>query len=195
MPSWHICYNEEWGQEGDFWYHLFFCDRNKAAVSQLEKYTVIIVCYKNCIMPTQVISLPQKRKKICFPYDFFPTPNSKMNTSHVHLQSGRFRRRMSHTDELWDAGQCESRPPTGACRPRASQLLLEASSALLPGLVFLSGRQPREVDLHGIDVPVLVERHGNLVRQVVLRVIHGPRLQTEERIAPSHSLWNSPASE
>lgn len=138
-------------------------------------------------MPTQVISFPQKRKKICFPYDFFPTPNSKMNTSHVHLQSGCFRRRVSRTDELRDSGQGESRPPTRACRPCASQLLFEASSALLPGSVFLSGRQPREVDLHGIDVPVLVERHRNLVRQVVLRVIHGPCLQTEQRTAPSHS--------
>lgn len=36
-------YNEERKQEGDFWYHLFFCDSNKAAVSQLEKYTVIVV--------------------------------------------------------------------------------------------------------------------------------------------------------
>lgn len=74
-----------------------------------------------------------------------------------------------------------------ACGPRASQLLSEASSTLLPGSVLLTGRQPREVDLHRINVPVLVERHGNLVRQEVLRVIHGPRLQTEQRIAPSHS--------
>ena len=108
MPSWHVRYNEGRGQEGDFWYHLFFCDRNKAAVSQLEKYTVIIVYYKNCIMPTQVIFFPQKRKKIYFLYDFFPAPNSKMTTSHVHLQSGRLQRRVSRTGEPRDAAQQDS---------------------------------------------------------------------------------------
>ena len=127
MPSWHVRYNEERGQEGDFWYHLFFCDRNKAAVSQLEKYTVIIVYYKNCIMPTQVIFFPRKEKKSVFPMTSSPPPNSKMTTSHVHLQSGRFRRHVSRTGEpcvthRWavrrsPAGQRESRPLTVPAGP------------------------------------------------------------------------------
>lgn len=65
-------YNEERKQEGDFWYHLFFCDSNKAAVSQLGKYTVIIVYYSNCIMQKQMIFFPEK--KICFPYDSASSP-------------------------------------------------------------------------------------------------------------------------
>lgn len=59
-------------------------------------------------MPMQVIFFPQKRKKICFLYDFFPTPNSKMTTSHVHLQSGRFQSCVSRTGEPRDAAQQDS---------------------------------------------------------------------------------------
>lgn len=190
MPSWHVRYNEERGQEGDFWYHLFFCDRNKAAVSQLEKYTVIIVYYKNCIMPMQVIFFPPEKKKNLFSLWLLPHPQLKndhitrppaVRTLPKPCVMHRWAERRS------PAGQRKSRPPTRARGPRASQLLSEASSALLPGSVLLIGRQPREVDLHGIDVPVLVERHGNLVRQVVLRVIHGPRLMEERAVSHGDS--------
>lgn len=115
MPSWHVRYNEERGQEGDFWYHLFFCDRNKAAVSQLEKYTVIIVYYKNCIMPTQVIFFPRKEKKSVFPMTSSPPPTQKWphhtstcsqdaSDAMCHAQVSR----VSRTGELWDAAQQDS---------------------------------------------------------------------------------------
>lgn len=72
-------YNEERKQEGDFWYHLLFCDSNKAAISQLEKYTVIIVYYNNCIMQKQMI-FSQKKKSV-FPMTLLP-PLSK-NTVYI----------------------------------------------------------------------------------------------------------------
>lgn len=68
-------YNEERKQEGDFWYHLFFCDSHKAAVSQLGKYTVIIVYYSNCIMQKQMIFFPEKKKKSVFPMTLLPPPS------------------------------------------------------------------------------------------------------------------------
>ena len=134
MPSWHVRYNEERGQEGDFWYHLFFCDRNKAAVSQLEKYTVIIVYYKNCIMPTQVIFFPRKEKKSVFPMTSSPPPTQKWphhtstcsqdaSDAVCHAQVSR----VSRTGEpcvthRWavrrsPAGQRESRPLTVPAGP------------------------------------------------------------------------------
>lgn len=97
MPNWNFHYNEETGQEGKFWYHLFFYDRNKA-VSQLERYTVIIVYRNNCIMLKQVI-FPRKQKSV-FPMTPSPPSTQKLPYNNVHLKSGSFRCCMSHVSSV-----------------------------------------------------------------------------------------------
>lgn len=81
-------YNEERKQEGDFWYHLFFCDSNKAAVSQLGKYTVIIVYYSNCIMQKQMIFFPEKKNLFSLWLCFLPP--QKYRIRNFHLKSEGF---------------------------------------------------------------------------------------------------------
>lgn len=81
-------------------------------------------------------------------------------------------------------GTQQDRPALLPCPARtrptvrhASQLFFKAFLRLLPGFVFLAGCQPCEIHLYWVDVPVFVERDGNLVRKAVLRVIHGTSLQ------------------
>lgn len=79
-------------------------------------------------------------------------------------------------------GSASMSHPDGTPRAQASQLVAKAFLCVPPGSVFLFGCQPRGINLQGVDVPVFVERHGDLVRKVVLGVIHGSGLQEGQRV-------------